>query len=329
MKSIINSEGCILVVGGAGFIGHELISRLLPKGRHLLVVDNLSRGKMAHLDKFLSYPNFHFFKADVAIREDCQEIFRFSNNFDGISEIWHLAANSDIPAGIENPDIDLKDTFLSTFELLRAAEVHGVGVFHFASSSAIYGDLGSKLLREDAGPLLPISNYGAMKLASEAQLSAASEAFMRRINIFRFPNVVGVPATHGVIFDFIHKLIHNPNQLQVLGDGSQQKAYLHVSDLVGAMLSVSEFISDEKIHLVNIGPLDEGVSVRWIAEQVIEGVSPGAQIKYGVGNKGWVGDVPKFNYSTEKLQSYGWHPKLDSRGAIKKAIAEIAHQLGK
>lgn len=329
MQNSKTLDGCSLIAGGAGFIGHELIGRLLSEGQRLLVIDNLSRGKISHVDKFMSSSNFHFLKADVAVREECEEVFKYANNLGGVSEIWHLAANSDIPAGIKNPDIDLKDTFLSTFELLRAANINGVKSFHFASSSAIYGDLGPKLLREDVGPLLPISNYGAMKLASEAQLSAAGESFMERINIFRFPNVVGVPATHGVILDFINKLIDTPNYLQVLGDGSQQKSYLHVSDLVCAMLRVVRAPSEEKIRLVNIGPLDEGVTVSWIAEQVTKRVSPGAKIKCGVGNKGWVGDVPKFNYSTERLQSYGWSPALGSASAVIRAINEIALQLGR
>jgi UDP-glucose 4-epimerase len=168
-----------------------------------------------------------------------------------------------------------------------------------------------------------------MKLASEAQLSAAGESFLSRINIFRFPNVVGVPATHGVILDFINKLILNPSSLEVLGDGTQKKSYLHVSDLIRAMFVIRGLSSSQKIQLVNIGPLDDGITVQWIAEQVVKRVSPDARIIYGKGNKGWVGDVPKFCYSTQRLQSYGWSPKLNSADAVKRAIDEIATQLGR
>jgi UDP-glucose 4-epimerase len=204
----------------------------------------------------------------------------------------------------------------------------GVPLLHFASTSAIYGDLGETVLHEAIGPLLPISNYGAMKLASEAQASAAAESFLERVNIFRFPNVVGVPATHGVILDFINKLKEDPSRLAVLGDGTQQKAYLHVSDLISAMMTIVERSSDTKVEVVNIGPVDEGVTVRWIAEQVVARVSPNAQIAYGIGNKGWVGDVPRFNYSTDRLRSYGWSPMLGSAEAIRRAVDEIAQQQG-
>jgi UDP-glucose 4-epimerase len=204
----------------------------------------------------------------------------------------------------------------------------GVPLLHFASTSAIYGDLGETVLHEAIGPLLPISNYGAMKLASEAQASAAAESFLERVNIFRFPNVVGVPATHGVILDFINKLKEDPSRLAVLGNGTQQKAYLHVSDLISAMMTIVTRPSDTKVEVVNIGPVDEGVTVRWIAEQVVARVSPNAQIAYGTGNKGWVGDVPRFNYSTDRLRSYGWSPTLGSAEAIRRAVDEIAQQQG-
>jgi UDP-glucose 4-epimerase len=167
-----------------------------------------------------------------------------------------------------------------------------------------------------------------MKLASEAQASAAAESFLDRVNLFRFPNVVGVPATHGVLLDFVRKLIATPRELQVLGDGTQQKSYLHVSDLVGAMLTIRDRASAGKVEVVNIGPTDVGVTVKWISEQVVARVSPGAAIVYGQGNKGWVGDVPKFNYSTDRLQSFGWSPRLGSAQAIQRSIDEIARQCG-
>jgi UDP-glucose 4-epimerase len=234
-----------------------------------------------------------------------------------------LAANSDIPAGVLDPSVDLKNTFLTTFEILRSMKKYNIKTIHFASSSAIYGDLGEILINENIGPLLPISNYGAMKLASEAQISAACENFLERANVFRFPNVVGIPATHGVILDFVLKLKNNKDQLDVLGDGTQQKAYLHVSDLIDAMLVITKQHSVNKILIVNIGPIDEGVTVNWIANQVIKRTNPKAIINYGTGNKGWIGDVPKFNYSTSLLQSFGWNPKLGSCDAVIKAIDEI------
>lgn len=323
-----NTSSVSIVCGGAGFIGANLIGQLLEDGLHVLVVDNMSRGRPENLGSHLTHPRISVVNADLSVREQTAAAFARAAAIGTIEEVWHLAANSDIPAGVQDSDVDFKDTFRTTFEVLRAMRDFGVDTLHFASSSAIYGDLGEQTLHESIGPLLPISNYGAMKLASEAQASAAAESFLRRVNLFRFPNVVGVPATHGVILDFVNKLAARPEVLDVLGDGTQQKAYLHVSDLVSAMLAVRKRQIDHKVEVVNIGPTDAGVTVRWIAQQVVARVRPEAEIAFGSGNKGWVGDVPKFNYSTAHIQSYGWAPKLGSSEAIARAVDEIAKQQG-
>jgi UDP-glucose 4-epimerase len=317
-----------IIAGGAGFIGANLVARLLERGQGVVIADNYSRGTPANLGALATHADVVLIEADLADRAATAAVFERAAARGTISEVWHLAANSDIPAGVRDSDVDFKDTFRTTFELLRAMQAHGVRQLHFASSSAIYGDLGDAVLHESIGPLLPISNYGAMKLASEAQASAAAESFLDRVNLFRFPNVVGVPATHGVLLDFVRKLIATPHELQVLGDGTQQKAYLHVSDLVDAMLTIRDRASAGKVEIVNIGPTDAGVTVKWISEQVVARVRPGARIAYGQGNKGWVGDVPKFNYSTARLQSFGWKPTLGSAEAIRRAIDEIARQCG-
>jgi UDP-glucose 4-epimerase len=318
-----------IILGGAGFIGTNLIGRLISEGRTVVVLDNFSRGLKQYSDEqFANSSLFHILECDASSFEWLSKSFELVRKLGVISEVWHLAANSDIPAGVNDPCVDLKDTFLTTFELLRVMKLFEVKKLNFASSSAIYGDLGDVTLHESVGPLLPISNYGAMKLASEALISAAAESSLDRVNIFRFPNVVGVPATHGVILDFITKLRLDPSKLHVLGDGTQQKAYLHVSDLVDAMLVVSSRCNPEKIELINIGPKDEGVTVDWIARQVVARISPDANIIFGAGKKGWIGDVPKFKYSTERLQSYGWSPELSSDMAIKLAVNQIAEQKG-
>ncbi|MBC7700865.1 SDR family NAD(P)-dependent oxidoreductase [Aquabacterium sp.] len=321
-----SSHSVSVVAGGAGFIGATLCGRLLDEGKVVVAVDNFSRGQRDYLSGVGADERFHLVQADLAVREQTVAAFSTAARFGQVIEVWHLAANSDIPAGVADADVDLKDTFLTTVEILRAMKAHAVGVIYFASSSAIYGDLGETELHESIGPLLPISNYGAMKLASEALISAAAESHLSKACLFRFPNVVGVPATHGVILDFVNKLIASPEVLHVLGDGTQQKAYLHVSDLVSAMLAIRARDLTTKVEVVNIGPLDQGVTVKWIAEQVVARVRPGAAIQFGSGNKGWVGDVPKFNYSTAKLQSYGWQPVLGSVQAIQRAVDEVALQ---
>ena len=319
--------GISVIAGGCGFIGSNLAAALVARGRDVVIIDNLSNGARAYLEHDPALIKIPIIVANLASRLECLEAFDEASTYGKIIDVWHMAANSDIPAGITDPDVDHQDTFLTTFEILRAMRNKDIKTLHFASSSAIYGDLGNIPLHEDIGPLFPISNYGAMKLASEAQISAAAETFLERANIFRFPNVVGVPATHGVILDFVNKLISSPDKLAVLGDGTQQKAYLHVTDLVEAMLIIADRVA-VKLEPVNIGPVDAGVTVGWIADRVIARVSPNAHIEFGTGNKGWVGDVPRFNYSTARIQSYGWQPKMGSHEAVARAIDEIASQQG-
>lgn len=324
----IKSNPLSIIAGGAGFIGANLCERLLEEGRSVVVIDNLLRGSLDYLRAAAATSRMHFIEADLAQRASAEAAFAQAATLGTIDEVWHLAANSDIPAGVADADVDLKDTFLTTVEILRCMKANNIGKLYFASSSAIYGDLGDQALHEDIGPLLPISNYGAMKLASEALISAAAESHLERACLFRFPNVVGVPATHGVILDFVRKIKNTGNSLEVLGNGTQRKAYLHVSDLVAAMLLVRSCTNIPKTLPINVGPVDEGVYVRWIAEQVVKRVAPAATINFGQGNRGWVGDVPKFHYTTDKIQALGWKPLLGSDAAVLRAIDEIARQEG-
>lgn len=314
----------VIVAGAAGFIATNLIHRLLSENYRVLALDNLSRGVLKNLNVFQQDPNFFFRRVSLDSYDDFNRALKDLNIVD-IFAIWQLAANSDIPAGVSDSGIDLRDTFLTTYSSLRIAKEFDIPEFYFASSSAIYGDHGNLKVSECSGPLLPISNYGAMKLASEAQISAAVESFLKRAIIFRFPNVVGVPATHGVILDFIKRLKTNPHELKVLGDGNQKKVYLHVSDLVNSMLFLLKH-SKERLGIYNIGPNDDGVNVSEIANIVASAVSPSAIIRYGTADRGWVGDVPRFKYSTDKINILGWSPKLNSKSAVIQATKEILDQ---
>lgn len=309
----------VLVVGGAGFIGSTLIKRLVSEGEDVIVIDKLSLGQLA----FLDISRVRFYHEDI---NNIDKINHILSTVPRIDEVWHLAANSDIPAGVEEIDVDLADTFMTTVSILKIMKKHNCKKLYFASSSAIYGDLGEELY-EDIGPLLPISNYGAMKLASEGLISASFESFLDTVSIFRFPNVVGTPSTHGVILDFIRKLKENPLELQVLGNGTQQKVYIHVTELVSAMLHINAS-AGQGFSYFNIGPEDEGISVKDIAEHTVKRVSPGAKITYQTSSKGWVGDVPRFSYSVEKLKALGWEAKYSSTDAVVRAIDEIAVQEG-
>lgn len=309
----------ILIIGGAGFIGSVLAKQLMHKHK-LIVIDKLSLGSIGNIDTSL----IDFYQIDVNDTDAVIEcLSRYKEN---IQEVWHLAANSDIPSGVLDVNVDLQDTFMSTVSVLEVMKKIDCKVLYFASSSAVYG-FNENRLHEDIGPLMPISNYGAMKLSSEALISASLESFLDKVCIYRFPNVVGAPATHGVILDFIGKLKSNPEKLQVLGNGTQQKTYLHVNELVDAMLFINRNTCNG-MNYYNIGPLDDGVSVREIAEETVKNISSEAVIEYQENDRGWVGDVPRFYYSVDKLTKLGWSSQISSLDAIRRAIREIALQEG-
>ncbi len=318
----MNPEQIDIITGGAGFIGKNLVERLSGSGRRLLILDDLSRGGEERVTQLLRNPGVDFRQVDCADADAMAEALASAGG--QLTNVWHLAANSDIPAGVADPRIDLHRTFQTTFGVLELMKRKGAHTLKFASSSAIYGPLGDVAIFEDIGPLSPISNYGAMKLASEAQINAAVEAYLPRAEIYRFPNVVGAPATHGVIFDFVNKLLLNPERLDVLGDGTQRKAYLHVDDLVEAMGHIS--LLEGRRLTFNIGPCDEGVTVRFIAETVRDRIAPAASIAYGDGPRGWVGDIPSFRYSVQRLMDTGWRPSRSSKEAIVRAVNEIVEQ---
>lgn len=305
-----------LVVGGAGFIGSSLVKEMLKDNLDIIVIDKLSLGSVDYIDT----NKVEFHQIDI---NDTEQVLKVLKN-ENIEDTWHLAANSDIPAGVEDINVDLDDTFMSTVSILRIMKKIECKKLFFASSSAVYG-FNKNRLHEDIGPLMPISNYGAMKLSSEALISASLESFLDKVCIYRFPNVVGIPATHGVILDFVKKLKKNNKKLEVLGNGKQQKTYLHVSELIEAMLFINNNTKND-MNYFNIGAIDDGVFVKQIAEEVVKTVSPNTKIIYQKSDRGWVGDVPRFYYSVEKLKELGWSPKMTSLEAIQKAVKEVALQ---
>ena len=312
-----------IISGGAGFIGSNLAFKLNQAGKKVIIIDNLCRGSFKFIKDLKDY---EFFNIDLSIKNDTESLLAKIEEEYEIENIWHMAANSDIPAGVIDPTIDFRDTFLSTFNLCNSIKGNSKKNFLFASSSAIYGDFKDKPIMEDSAPLLPISNYGAMKLSSEAFLSTWVEKNNTNLYLFRFPNVVGMPSTHGVVFDFIHKLKKDPTILQVLGDGSQQKPYLHVTDLIEAMFFIFNN-SKEKRQIFNIGQTDKGIKVSQIAEIVTALFEQPINIKYGNSNKGWIGDVPKFNYKISKLQNLGWTPKKSSKEAIQTLANDLFKEI--
>ena len=303
----------ILVTGGAGFIGSHLCDVLIADGHNVTVVDNLVLGKVENIEHLINNSNFRFFKEDLNNGHAMDMIF-MDGEFD---MVYHLAANSDIQKGGKDPMVDYQLTFNTTFNVLQMMKKYEVKKFFFASTSAIYGET-YDVLNEDYGPLKPVSNYGAGKLASEAFISAFASTYHIQTWITRFPNVVGERFTHGVIYDFIHKLQKNPNELEVLGNGEQCKPYVYVKDLVAGIQFVINN-SNEPYNVYMLGS-DTRTKVKEIAAMVIEEMGLNASIRYTGGDRGWVGDVPEFRYDLTKVNNLGWKASYDSNGAVRKAI---------
>lgn len=303
----------ILITGGAGFIGSHLCDSLMADGHRITVVDNLVLGRKENIEHLLGESNFQFYEMDMLDGAGLRNVFE-TGHFD---MVYHLAANSDIQKGGHDPRVDYQLTFNTTFCLLMLMKEFGVKKLFFASTSAIFGEAVGEI-GEDFGPLRPVSNYGAGKLASEAFISAFSSTYNIQIWITRFPNVVGERFTHGVIFDFIRKLKNNPGELEVLGNGEQCKPYIYVKDLVEGIRFVIEH-SSERFNVYNLGP-DSRTKVKEIAQMVIEEMGLHATIRYTGGDRGWVGDVPEFRYNLSKVNNLGWKAPHTSNESVRLAI---------
>ncbi|MCJ7645818.1 NAD-dependent epimerase/dehydratase family protein, partial [bacterium] len=217
------------VTGGSGFIGGHLVDRLMNEGNQVTVYDNLVTGKRQWIEHHIGKKNFRFVQADIL---DFETLKR---EMVGHEIVWHLGANTDIVKGNNITDFDLKNCTIGTCNTLEAMRQNGIKKLLFASSATVYGDTPPIALPETFGPLLPISLYGAGKLACEGFISAYCHLFGMRAWIFRFGNVVGGKMWHGVIYDFIQKLRKNPHELEILGDGKQEKNYFMIEDCIDGM----------------------------------------------------------------------------------------------
>jgi UDP-glucose 4-epimerase len=303
----------ILITGGAGFIGSHLCDALIAEGNRITVVDNLVLGKKENIAHLRSNENFKFIELDILDYPGMSDVFKDGN----FEMVYHLAANSDIQKGGKDPLVDYQLTFNTTFAILQLMKEYGVKKLFFASTSAIYGET-SDCLTENYGPLRPVSNYGAGKLASEAFISAFSSTYSIQTWITRFPNVVGERFTHGVIYDFVKKLRNNPNELEVLGNGEQCKPYVYVKDLVDGIQFVISH-TNERFNVYNLGS-NTRTKVKEIAQMVIEEMELNASIRYTGGDRGWVGDVPEFKYDLTKVNNLGWYAKHNSNESVRIAI---------
>lgn len=312
----------ILVAGGAGFIGSHLIDQLIAKNNQIICVDLLVFETRQNINHLKDNPNFCFIRANLADQDIVDKIFQEHD----IDRVYHLAANSDIQKSAVNPNIDFENTFLTTKCLLEGMRKHQVKDFFFASTSAVYGELCDDKLSEATGGIKPVSYYGGAKLASEAFIEAYTAMNDLNTVIFRFPNVIGPRLTHGVIFDFIKKLKATPDCLEILGDGTQCKPYIYVSDLVTAILEQTEKI-ETGVHIFNVG-VETATTVTHIAEIVRDKMNlPNAMFRYTGGNRGWKGDVPKFQYDLTKIHKTGWNAQYTSDEAVEKSVEKALKEI--
>jgi UDP-glucose 4-epimerase len=311
----------VCVVGGAGFIGSHFVHRLLadPLTRQVTVFDNFSSGREWHLADVLDDPRLAIVRADVV------DLPALVDAASGHDTIIHLASNPDIAAAVTNPAIDFDQGTRLTHHVAEAARLGGVGSVLYASGSGVYGDLGEVEAREDHGPLVPTSTYGASKLAGEALLASYAAMFDLTVRAFRFGNVVGPHQTHGVGYDFVRRLIADPTELRILGDGNQSKSYIYVDDVVSAvLLAGSQARTAFDAFNVATGDYVTVTEIAEIALQVLDLPAASTRFDYTGGPRGWKGDVPVVRINTDKIRSLGWVNERTGHEALRDSMASIA-----
>ncbi len=309
-----------IVTGGAGFIGSHLAGALLKEVDRVLVLDNLSRGKKENLMEYLGEPGFSFIEQDLSIAGDWMSLAERGDL------IFHYAANPDVRTSGSNPMGQLKDNVLTTFNVLEMARRGDADLFVLASSSTVYGDAEVIPTPEDHPPK-PISVYGWTKLMAEQAVSMYSSTYGIRALILRLANVVGPRSSHGVIVDFIRKLKADPSRLVILGDGTQRKSYIYVTDVVNANIHLWKWFSrsGKRLEVFNVGN-EDWVTVSEIADIVVEEMGlEGVKYEFlpSREGRGWPGDVKLMLLDVKKIQRTGWRPTLSSREAVRRTVRAI------
>jgi len=313
-----------LITGGAGFIGSHLIDTLLTKENTITVLDNLTTGTPQNIQQWLGNPNLTFIKADLLNPVALKKLE--PNHYD---TIFHLAANPEVKIGATNPKIHFQQNITATHNLLETIrKSNSKPTLVFTSTSTVYGEPTKIPTPENYAPLKPISTYGASKLACEALISAYAHTYNFKAIIIRLANIVGPRSQHGVVHDFIQKLNKNPNKLEILGDGTQNKSYLYITDCINAILLTLQK-SKEQVNIYNIGSEDQ-TTVTEIAKIITQEMGiKNVKFKFtgGVdGGRGWKGDVKNMLLDISKLKTHEWKPKYNSQQAITKTVKHLTNQ---
>jgi UDP-glucose 4-epimerase len=308
---VLQGELIHAITGGAGFIGSHLSEVLLEQGQSVVVIDSMSNGQAEWLQGSRSQPRFRFCDADVRDTAAVCEMIR------GANIVWHLAANTNMVVGAESTRVDLENGIIATHSVLEAMKTVGVHNLLFASSGAVYGDIERPPASEEYGPLLPVSLYGACKLAAEGLISAYCSLFDINAWMFRFGNVLGSRMSHGVIYDFIHKLKNDPTQLEILGDGTAEKNYILVEEVIDGMLFAFDNRPQAFCEVFNLGSPSTTL-VTDIADIVIEEMGlQDVKRHFTGGARGWPGDQPRVYMNVDKMHSLGWSTRYTSNQAVR------------
>jgi UDP-glucose 4-epimerase len=301
-----------VVTGGAGFIGSHLVDALVARGDRVVIIDSLVNGERRNIGGHLDAGRVTLVQADL-LQDGWQD------SLNGVKRVYHLAADPDVRQGSLTPDSQIHNNIVATYRVLEAMRAQGVPEIVFTSTSTVYGDATIIPTPESYNPLEPVSVYGASKLASESLISAYCHGFGMKGWVYRFANIIGERSNHGVITDFIEKLEHNRNELEILGDGRQTKSYLEVRACVRAMLFAAEK-SDGVLNIFNIGS-EDWVDVTTIADIIVREMGL-LHVKYRFtgGERGWVGDVPRMQLAVTKLKALGWEPGTGSLESVEVAV---------
>ena len=300
------------ITGVAGFIGSNLADYLLQQGYEVTGYDNLSTGNENFIDQAKKNTSFHFIEGDVLNTSLLQKAMQ------GCDFVMHLQANADVRFGLQQPFKDIEQNTIGTYNVLESMRVNNIKKIAFSSTGSVYGEAAMIPTPEDAAFPIQTSLYATSKVSGEGLISSYCEGFGFQAWIFRFVSILGERYSHGHVFDFYKKLLQNPNELEVLGNGLQRKSYLYISDCISAIMTAIEKAS-EKVNIFNLGTNEYcqvNDSIGWIAEAL--NIKP--ELKYTGGERGWVGDNPFIFLDTKKIQSLGWKPQLTIKEGILKTL---------